>query len=71
MAFGAVFPTTEVGKDAVAIRDYAQAAEALGYSHLLMYDHLEGAIHKRQTPPLSGPYTERHEFHEPLVLFSY
>jgi probable F420-dependent oxidoreductase len=71
MKFGAVFPTTEIGKDPAAIRDFAQAAEGLGFSHLLTYDHVVGAIHEGRMPALTGPYTERHQFHEPFVLFSY
>lgn len=71
MEFGAVFPTTEIGLDPIAIRDFAQAAEALGYSHILVYDHVVGAVHEGRDPPLTGPYTERHQFHEPFVLFSY
>ena len=39
MKIGAVFPTCEIGDDPVAIRDFAQAAESLGYHHLLTYDH--------------------------------
>ena len=31
MKLGAIFPTPESGSDPVAIRDWAQAAEALGY----------------------------------------
>ena len=30
MKLGVVFPQTEIGDDPVALRDYAQAAEALG-----------------------------------------
>ena len=30
MRLGAVFPTTEIGNDPIAVRDYAQAAESLG-----------------------------------------
>ena len=36
MKFGVVFPQTEIGNDPAAIRDYAQAAEQLGYDHLLV-----------------------------------
>ena len=36
-------PETEIGGDPAAIRDYAQAAESLGYDHLLAYDHVVGA----------------------------
>ena len=43
MRIGVVFPTTEIGDDPIAIKDYAQAAEALGYHHLLTFDHVLGA----------------------------
>ncbi|MDP9465416.1 MAG: LLM class F420-dependent oxidoreductase [Actinomycetota bacterium] len=71
MRFGAVFPTTEIGNDPIAIRDFAQAAEGLGYSRLTTYDHVLGAEHANRTPPLTGPYTEHDAFHEPMVLFGY
>jgi probable F420-dependent oxidoreductase len=69
--FGAIFPTTEIGSDPLAIRDWAQAAEALGYEHMIAYDHVLGAQHVNRKPPLGGPYTERDPFHEPLTLFAY
>jgi len=68
---GVVFPQREIGSDPLVIRDLAQAAESLGYSHLLAYDHVLGASHDRREPPLSGPYTEHDEFHEPLTLFGF
>lgn len=71
MHFGAVFPTTEIGNDPIAIRDFAQAAEALGYVRLTAYDHVLGADHADRTPPLTGPYTQHDAFHEPMVLFGY
>ena len=43
MKLGVVFPQTEIGSDPIAIRDYAQAAEALEYTHLVAYDHVLGA----------------------------
>ena len=43
MRFGVIFPQTEIGTDTAVIRDYAQAAESLGYQHLLAYDHVVGA----------------------------
>jgi probable F420-dependent oxidoreductase len=67
---GVVFPQTEIGNDPSAIRNFAQIAEALGYSHILAYDHVLGANPDRQ-PRLQGPYTYEHPFHEPFVLFSY
>lgn len=71
MQFGVVFPTTEIGADPVAIRDYAQAAEELGYSYVVAYDHVLGVRHEAREPKLWGPYTEAHPFHEPFVLFGF
>ena len=71
MKIGAVFPHQEIGNDPVVIRDWAQAAEELGYSHLLAYDHVLSATHDNRQPPLWGPYTEHDPFHEPFVLFGY
>lgn len=68
---GAVFPHLEIGNDPVVIRDWAQAAEDIGYSHLLVYDHVIGAVHEGREPALWGPYTEESSFHELFVLFGY
>jgi probable F420-dependent oxidoreductase len=70
MHYGVVFPQTEFGNDAEKIKDYAQAAEALGYEYLLVYDHVLGA-HPNREPRLTGPYTHEHPFHEPMVLFGF
>jgi len=70
MQIGVVFPQTEIGSDPVAVRDYAQAAESLGYTHVLAYDHVVGADPDRPGG-WRGPYTHRSLFHEPLVLFAY
>jgi probable F420-dependent oxidoreductase len=70
MKFGVVFPQTEIGADPIAIRDYAQTAESLGYDYLLTYDHVLGANPERPGG-WRGPYTYREMFHEPLVLFGY
>ncbi len=71
MQFGCVFPTTEIGNDPLVIRDYAQAAEALGYSHIVAYDHVLGASQADRTPKLWGPYDETHPFHEPMTLLAF
>jgi probable F420-dependent oxidoreductase len=71
MKIGVVFPSTDIGTDVSVIRDFAQTAEGLGYSHLLLPDHVLGAVHENRQPPLEGPYTENTPFHEPLVLFAY
>jgi probable F420-dependent oxidoreductase len=67
---GAVYPQTEFGNDAVAIRDYAQAVEALGYAHVLAYDHVLGANPNRPGG-WSGPYTHETPFQEPFLLFAF
>jgi probable F420-dependent oxidoreductase len=67
---GVVFPQTEIGADAGAVRVYAQRVEELGYTHLLAYDHVLGAdpaVHEGW----NGPYDVHTTFHEPLVLFGY
>ena len=68
--YAAVFPTNEIGNDPLAIRDWAQTAEGLGYSKIIAYDHVLGARHDRE-PKLWGPYLETDPFHEPFVLFGY
>ena len=70
MKIGAIFPTTEIGSDPTAVRDWAQAAEQLGYDHVIIYDHVLGAEHAGREPKLTGPYTERDAFHEPFVLLA-
>ena len=43
MKIGVVFPQTEIGADAGAVRLYAEAVSELGYDHILAYDHVVGA----------------------------
>jgi probable F420-dependent oxidoreductase len=70
MKVGVVFPQTDIGSDPIGIRDYAQAVEAMGYTHILAYDHVLGADRTRHTT-LSGVYGHRDTFHEPFVLFGF
>ena len=70
MHIGVVFPQVEIGTDPGAIRDYAQAVEAMGYTHILTFDHVLGANPDRPGG-WKGPYTYRHAFHEPFVLFGF
>lgn len=71
MKIGLVFPTCDIGSDPVAIRDYVQAAEGLGFDSLLCFDHVLGAVHAGREPPLPGPYDETFPFHEPIVLLAW
>jgi probable F420-dependent oxidoreductase len=70
MRVGVVFPQTELGGDAGAVRAYGQRVEELGYTHLLAYDHVVGAdpeVHAGW----DGPYDVHTTFHEPLVMFGF
>jgi len=70
MKIGVVFPQIEFPPDPIAIRDYAQAVEGLGFTHIHAYDHVLGANPDRPGG-LLGPYTYKDPFLEPFVLFSY
>ena len=70
MTAGVVFPQTEIGADPVAVRDYVQAVESLGYAHMMAYDHVLGAD-TNQHANWEGSYTSESMFHEPFVLFGY
>jgi len=50
-----VFPGADIGTDPVVIRDFNQAAEGLGYTRIIGYDHVLGAVHADRDPPLWGP----------------
>ncbi len=63
MRIGVVFPQTELGGDVGAVRAYGEGVEALGFSHVLAYDHVVGAdpeVHRGW----AGPYNVRTTFHE-------
>ncbi|MBN2147304.1 MAG: LLM class F420-dependent oxidoreductase [Anaerolineales bacterium] len=70
MHIGVVFPQTEFPPDPISVRDYAQAVEDLGYTHILAYEHVLGANPDRPTG-WEGPYTYLHPFLEPFILFSH
>jgi probable F420-dependent oxidoreductase len=71
MEIGVVFPfpQSEIGADPFLIRDFAQAVEGLGYSHLAVAEHVLG-IDPTNRPGWEG-FTHRDLFHEPFVLFGY
>jgi probable F420-dependent oxidoreductase len=71
MKAGVVYPQIELGGDTGAVKAFAQAAEDLGYDHIVIYDHVLGAEHAGREPKLSGPYKETDPFHEPLITYAY
>ena len=70
MRLGAIFPQTEIGADPAAVRDFAQAAESLGYEHLVVFDHVLGADPSKREG-WTGQYSHTDMFHEPFVMFGY
>ena len=70
MQLGAIFPQTEIGADPAGVRDFAQAAESMGYEHLLVFDHVLGADASNRDG-WDGFYSHTDMFHEPFVLFGY
>ncbi|MCZ6852669.1 MAG: LLM class F420-dependent oxidoreductase [Gammaproteobacteria bacterium] len=70
MEFGAVFPHNEIGTDPGAIKAYAQGVEALGATHLLIYDHVLGADPNR-AGGWKGAYDKDVAFHEPFTTFAF
>jgi probable F420-dependent oxidoreductase len=70
MKIGFVYPQTEFGTDPIAIRDLAQSAEELGFSHVLAYEHVIG-VNPEGMQDWSGPYDYKSAFQSPFLLFSY
>ena len=70
MQIGAVFPHNEIGTDPGAIKAYAQGVEAMGITHLLIYDHVLGADPDREGG-FRGPYDKDVAFREPFTTFAF
>lgn len=70
MKVGVIYPQYEYGSDPVAIREYAQLAESLKYTHLEAYDHVLGANPDRPGG-WRGRYTHHTPFQEVFVLFAF
>ncbi|MFK7912700.1 MAG: LLM class F420-dependent oxidoreductase [Pseudomonadales bacterium] len=71
MQFGAVLPHNEIGTDPGAMKAYAQGVEALGATHLLIYDHVLGADRDREGGWPKNSYDKDVAFHEPLTTFAF
>jgi alkanesulfonate monooxygenase SsuD/methylene tetrahydromethanopterin reductase-like flavin-dependent oxidoreductase (luciferase family) len=67
MRIAVSFPHQAIGTDPLAIRDWAQAADALGFDHVVVYEHVLGpdpALHPKE----AFRHTNQTLWHEPLVL---
>jgi probable F420-dependent oxidoreductase len=70
MQLGASLPVGDIGTGPSVIRDYAQAAEGLGFSYLLAPDHVLGA---NPAVDYGGKRvgTTATAYHDPFVLFGF
>ena len=70
MELCAFFPTRDIGNDPAKIRDWAQAAEDLGYDWIEVPDHVLG-VNAASRPDWSGPYGHTDPFHETFVTLGF
>jgi probable F420-dependent oxidoreductase len=68
MRLNAFFPTRDIGSEPAKIRDWAQAAEDLGYAGIEVADHVFGATARDGWTPL---YNEKDPFHETFVTLGF
>lgn len=68
MLLNALFPTRDIGTDPAKIRDWAQAAEALGYHCIEVADHVFGAAPRGDWKPT---YSEHDPFHETFTTLAF
>ena len=71
MELGVTLPVVEFGADFGAVRDFVQAAEDLGYTHLRILDHVLGADPQQHPEVPRFAYTHQSYLHEPLTLMGY
>jgi probable F420-dependent oxidoreductase len=68
MKLSALFPTRDIGTDPAKIRDFAQAAEGLGFDCLEVADHVLGAAPRGDWKPT---YSEHDPFHETFTTMAF
>ena len=68
MLLNALFPTRDIGTDPAKIRDWAQAAEGLGYNCIEVADHVFGAAPRGNWKPT---YSEHDPFHETFTTMAF
>lgn len=68
MRLNAQFPTRDIGSDPIKMRDWAQAAEDLGFAYIEVPDHVFGATARDGWTPL---YNESDPFHETFTTVAF
>ena len=85
MLLGCSIPVADIGTGPVVLRDYAQAAEGLGYDHLVAPDHVLGANPAAERGLFASSIataasfnadvrrvgTTTNAYHDPFVLFGF
>jgi probable F420-dependent oxidoreductase len=65
-----LMPIGDIGGDPHTVKDFAQAAEEMGYDDLAAPDHVLG-VNAESRPDWGPRNTSRDYFHDPFVLFGY
>lgn len=68
MKLNAWFPTVDIGDDPAKIRDWAQAAEEMGFEYIEVPDHVFGATARNGWTPRYDAYAP---FHETFTTMAY
>jgi probable F420-dependent oxidoreductase len=68
MQLGASMPIADIGAGAAVVRDYAQAAEGLGFDYLQAPDHVLGANALTAGPAARHIGTNAAAYHDPFVM---
>ena len=68
MKIGVVFPQFEFGLDPIAMKDFVQAVEELGYSHVVVFDHV---LTPRGVEEQANNNAHGLPFQEPLVFLGF
>ena len=71
MNVGIHFPQAEIGSDYAVIRDFVQAAEERGFTHINVPDHVLQTRTPRADFPAAARYTTEFPHHEALVLLAF
>jgi len=70
MKLGITLPLIDIQGDPATVRDFAQAAEGLGYHHLAAPDHVLG-VNVASRPDWGARNTSKDFFHDPFVMFGF
>ena len=70
MRLGVMLPPADIGGEPGVVRDFAQEAEAMGYTNLGLADHVLG-VNAASRPGWGDRNTSADLFHDPFVCFGY